>query len=71
MKGEQIDYRLKGEYEIKVKAKDIFGAESEWSDPFEVTMPKLKYQMFIKIIEEKHPLLCNILSSIFNVTLRV
>ena len=30
----------KGTYEIKVKAKDVFGLESEWSDPLSITMPK-------------------------------
>jgi len=30
----------KGSYQIKVKAKDIQGAESEWSDPLPITMPK-------------------------------
>ncbi|GAI41845.1 unnamed protein product, partial [marine sediment metagenome] len=29
-----------GGYNIKVKAKDIRGYESEWSDPLEVSMPK-------------------------------
>jgi hypothetical protein len=29
----------KGSYQIKVKAKDIYGAESEWSDPLGVAMP--------------------------------
>ncbi len=29
-----------GEYSIKVKAKDEFGHESEWSDPLIVSMPK-------------------------------
>ena len=29
----------KGNYEIKVKAKDIYGAESSWSDPLPITMP--------------------------------
>ena len=29
-------------FEIKVKAKDVFGAESEWSDPLEVNMNKNK-----------------------------
>ena len=29
-----------GSYNIKVKAKDIRGYESEWSDPLEVSMPK-------------------------------
>lgn len=30
----------KGEYEIRVKAKDEHGVESEWSDPLVVSMPK-------------------------------
>jgi hypothetical protein len=30
----------KGSYSIKVKAKDTIGAESNWSDPFTITMPK-------------------------------
>jgi len=32
----------RGDYEVKVKARDHYGAESEWSDPFTVTMPKSK-----------------------------
>lgn len=31
-----------GNYEIKLKAKDIYGAESKWSDPLEISMPKTK-----------------------------
>ena len=31
-----------GNYGIKVKAKDIFGSESYWSDPLSVSMPKTK-----------------------------
>ncbi|RLF37197.1 MAG: hypothetical protein DRN03_02735 [Thermoplasmata archaeon] len=30
----------RGAYEIRVKAKDIYGAESEWSDPLPVTVPR-------------------------------
>ena len=30
----------RGTYEIRVKARDIYGSESEWSDPLTVTMPK-------------------------------
>jgi hypothetical protein len=30
----------KGNYNIKVKSKDIFGAESDWSDPLAIRMPK-------------------------------
>jgi hypothetical protein len=32
-------WTIKGSYSIKVKAKDTFGAESPWSDPFPITMP--------------------------------
>jgi hypothetical protein len=31
---------IRGEFFIKVKARDEFGHESEWSDPLEVIMPK-------------------------------
>jgi len=30
------------DYEIKVKAKDVYGDESPWSDPLTVTMPRAK-----------------------------
>lgn len=32
----------KGDYEIRVKAKDIYDLESDWSNPLTVTMPKSK-----------------------------
>ncbi len=33
----------RGNYEIKVKAKDSYGMESSWSDPLPITMPYLYY----------------------------
>ena len=33
-------WHYEGEYEIRVKAKDIYDIESEWSDPLVVSMPK-------------------------------
>ncbi len=33
-------WSAEGNYSIKVKAKDIYDAESEWSDPLVVSMPK-------------------------------
>jgi hypothetical protein len=33
-------WTVKGSYSIKVKAKDTFGAESPWSDPLPISMPK-------------------------------
>ncbi len=38
----QKSWSTKGNYNIKVKAKDTSGAESEWSDPLSITMPKGK-----------------------------
>ncbi len=44
-----------GTFEITVKAKDSYGAESEWSDPLPVKMPKthenLFQQLFGKLLE--------------------
>ncbi len=42
-----------GKYNIKVKAKDQFGIESEWSDQLELKMPKYKINNFLSIILEK------------------
>jgi hypothetical protein len=38
-----------GNYEIKVKAIDEHGAESEWSDPLVVSMPKSKYNLIFNM----------------------
>ncbi|PNX48874.1 MAG: hypothetical protein BV457_02880 [Thermoplasmata archaeon M9B1D] len=39
--GAKHKWSVKGSYEIKVKAKDTNGAESEWSDPLPISMPKV------------------------------
>lgn len=43
----------KGVYNVKVKAKDIYGIESTWSDSLSVTMPKTKAmnQLFIQFLQ--------------------
>lgn len=45
-----------GNYEIRVKARDINGGESEWSDPLQISMPKSccvgpVLQLFLKTLE--------------------
>jgi len=40
-----------GSYNIKVKVKDVNGAESEWSDPLPVSMPKVYCFPMQKILE--------------------
>ncbi len=39
-------WEQKGNYIIKVRSRDIYGARSKWSDPFEVTIPKNKAFIF-------------------------
>jgi len=41
-----------GVFEVKVRAKDVHGVQSGWSDPVEITMPKTRCLFF-----EKHKLL--------------
>ncbi|MBN2065551.1 MAG: PKD domain-containing protein [Candidatus Thermoplasmatota archaeon] len=44
----------KGVYEIKVKAKDVYDAESNWSDPLSVSIPRLRFpetSWFIRVLE--------------------
>jgi choloylglycine hydrolase len=54
-------WKDKGTYEIKVKARDIYGAESEWSDPLQVIIPKNKftniYQLILWRFIERYPVL--------------
>jgi hypothetical protein len=47
------NWSKRGTYEIRVKARDIYGAESEWSDPLTVTMPKNKLRYNIELFFEK------------------
>jgi len=37
------NWSLQGNYEIKVKAKDVYGFESDWSDPLLIIVPKNKH----------------------------
>jgi len=42
----------RGDYEIKVKAKDIYGSESEWSDPLPISMPKTYENPLLLLLEK-------------------
>ena len=51
-------WTTQGNYEIKVKAQDEYGEESEWSDPLSITMPRNKMiGAIISKILEQHPIL--------------
>jgi hypothetical protein len=58
-----------GIFEIKVKAVDEYGAESDWSDSISVTMPKNKLEnILINLIEkfiEKHQIISLIFKQFF------
>lgn len=47
-------WNKQGDYQIRVKAKDIHGMQSEWSDPLPISMPKSKYSnsILLKIINK-------------------
>jgi len=51
--GEEIEashiWTEKGSFEIKVKAKDIHGSESDWSDPLSVSMPRYRTSLDINL----------------------
>jgi hypothetical protein len=43
-------WTIKGSYGIKVKAKDIYGKESSWSDPLPITIP-YSYKPILQFLE--------------------
>jgi len=55
-----------GTFMIRVKAKDTYGAESDWSDPLEVSMPKLKnqYPIFFNLLDRYFPYFSKIIKMI-------
>jgi hypothetical protein len=55
-----------GTYEIRYKARDQYGAESEWSDPTAISIPKNKLNMKLYFFDflENHPNLFQILRQI-------
>jgi hypothetical protein len=60
----------KGNYDIKVKAKDILGMESDWSDPLAIRMPKMyTYNQIIQLLMkalERIPFFEKILNLYYN-----
>ena len=56
----------KGDYEIRVKAKDERGVQSEWSDPLPISMPKNKAinSPFLQFLEN-HPHMFPLLQQLF------
>jgi len=60
-------WTTKGDYQIKVKARDEHGLESEWSDPLGVSMPKSRGVNFLLFnFLENHPLLFQFLQRFFD-----
>ena len=59
----------RGVYQVKVKAKDIFDAESDWSDPLSVRLPRNRAAnmgFFIKILQN-HPIFYIFYKYYFNI----
>lgn len=51
----------KGDYAVRVKAKDCFGLESDWSDPLPVKMPLAYSWQFRDYVQEHFPLIYRLL----------
>jgi len=45
------NWTIKGSYSIKVKAKDIHGNESNWSDPLPITMPFSYHMTLLQLLQ--------------------
>jgi hypothetical protein len=54
-------WEAQGDYSIRVKAKDIYDLESDWSDPLSISMPKTNENSLWKLIEK----LCNLFEHIY------
>jgi len=55
----------KGTYTLRVKAKDINGTQSEWSDPIAISMPRDMSNSFLIKLLERFPRLFPILRNLF------
>jgi hypothetical protein len=57
----------KGDYEVRIKAKDDHGIQSEWSDPLPISMPKNKQLIDMPFFDflERFPRLFPVLRNIF------
>lgn len=49
----------KGDYEIRVRARDEKGLESEWSDSLAITVPLKNYRLFTPLISLLQDVLCS------------
>jgi hypothetical protein len=56
----------KGDFKIKVKAKNIDGAESDWSDPLSFSLSKTKAikRTFLNMIDD-NPFLLRLLNNLY------
>ena len=61
-------WRRVGDFQIRVKAVDEWGEESEWSDPLPIHMPRNRINIFNKIINflENYPIIYRLLQYYLN-----
>ncbi len=55
----QHSWSVKGTYSVRVKAKDVYDAESNWSEPLSVTMPRSfsNVWLFFEKLQQRFPVL--------------
>jgi len=67
---QSYSWSSEGEYQIRVKAKDDFYGESEWSDPLSISMPKTRQYInmpFLRFLEN-HPRLFPLLRQLLGLS---
>jgi len=64
----QHSWSVKGTYSIRVKAKDVYGKETDWSEPLAVTMPRNTFSrvLFFERLERLFPNIFLLFFGIFN-----
>jgi uncharacterized repeat protein (TIGR01451 family) len=62
-------YSSKGSYQVKVKARDYYGEESEWSDSLSVSMPRSRLinNPFLLKLFERFPIIKYLFNKIFKI----
>ena len=57
----------KGSYAVRVKAKDVYGHESVWSDPLVVQMPRnALFSWYVNLFLEKYPVIYDLIMMLTN-----
>ena len=60
-------WTTQGDYQIKVRAKDEHGVQSDWSEPLGVAMPKTMTRSIFPRLQENFPIIYQIIEKLFSI----